>query len=264
MNRIHKITSAFMLCGAATVLGQNLITNPGFESGGTGWTLFTQGGSVAVASVTYPSTGAHGGTRYARVAVTTPAASASENWHVQFQPPTGWSAGIGTTYEFKFWAKGDSSQNIHVSVQGADYTYLTGTSFGLTTDWTEYTLTHVSEAEGTNAVRFHVYVAESKGVYSFDDFTLTGTPPAGISDGIKTKGQALRIRQESGGLVLSLGGIASENWKAELLDLRGTTVASATGRADGSLRLARPGKSGVYFVRAGTPTHSWVRKVSIP
>jgi hypothetical protein len=252
-----------MLCGAATVLGQNLITNPGFESGGTGWTLFTQGGSVAVGAVTYPSTGARTGTRYARVEVTQAAASAGENWHIQFQPPTGWTAGIGTTYEFKFWGKSDSGRNIHVSVQGSDYTYITGQSFGLTTDWAEYSLTHVAEAEGANAVRFHVYVAESKGVYSFDDFTITGTAPAGISQGLETKGQALRVRQQSGNLVLSLGAGSFEAWRAELFDLRGMRLASATGPAGGSLRLALPRKAGAYFIRAHTPTHSWVRKVSV-
>ena len=264
MNRIHKITTALMLFAAATAMGQNLISNPGFESGGTGWTLFTQSGSVAVGAVTYPTGGAHGGTRYARVEVTTPAASASENWHIQFQPPTGWEAGIGATYEFKFWAKNDSSRGIHVSVQGSDYTYLVGQSFGLSPEWTEYTLTHVSEAEGTNAVRFHVYVAESAGIYSFDDFSVTETPPAGVRNGTVAAGQSLQVRQESGNLVLSLGAGFSEKWKAELLDLRGVSLASATVGSDGSLRLAQPAKTGTYLVRASTSTRSWVRKVLIP
>ena len=261
MNRIHRVTTALMLCGAAAVMGQNLITNPGFESGGTGWTLFTQSGSVAVGAVTYPSTGAHGGTRYARVEVTKPAASAAENWHIQFQPPSGWTAAIGTSYEFKFWAKCDSGSNIHVSVQGGDYTYITGQSFGLTPQWAEYSLTYVSEAAGTSAVRFHVYVAESKDVYSFDDFTLTGTAPAGISSAIETRSQALRIREGSGNFVLSLGGAVSGNWKAELLDLHGKSLAFATGRANGSLRLALPRESGIYFIRVNAPARSLVRKV---
>jgi hypothetical protein len=259
---MFKVTTAITLCLAATALGQNLITNPGFESGGTGWTLFTQGGSPAVASVTYPTTGARTGTRYARVVVTTPAASASENWHVQFQPPSNWTAGIGATYEFKFWAKSDSAANIHVSVQGGDYTYLTGTSFGLTPEWTEYSLSHVSEAEGSAAVRFHVYVGEAVNGYNFDDFTLTALT-AGVRGG-SSPGQALRIRREAGNLVVSLGEGAAEDWKAELVDLRGITLASATGRGNGSLSLALPEKSGAYFVRASTSTRSWVRRVAVP
>lgn len=260
MNRIQGLTAALLLCGAASTLAQtNLLNNPGFESGGTGWTLWTQSGSPAVAAVTYPSTGAHGGTRHARVTVTTPAASASENWHVQFQPPTNWTAQNRGTYEFKFWAKSDSSRPIHVSVQGGDYTYLTGTSFGLTPDWTEYSLIHVSEADGASAVRFHVYVAEAVGTYDFDDFSVLETPPAGIAGGLAA-GKSLQVRQEAGHLVVSLGGV-SGNLKAELLDLRGVTVASATG--EGSLRFATP-RSGAYFVRANAGTKAWVRKVVVP
>jgi hypothetical protein len=262
MNRIHTVTTVLMLCCAATGMAQNLLTNPGFENSGSGWTLFTQGGSQAVASVTYPTTGARTGTRYARVLVSVPAASAGENWHVQLQPQS-WTAGIGATYEFKFWAKSDSSANIHVSVQGADYAYLTGMSFGLTSEWTEYSLTHVSEAAGTGAVRFHVYVAESVNVYSFDDFSVTALTAGVHGDGMGGR-QGLRVRQESGNLVLSLDGGVSGNLRAELFDLRGTNLGSTTGKADGSLQLALPSESGTYIVRAQTPTRAWVRKVSIP
>lgn len=262
MNRIHSITTAWLLCGAAAALGQNLLTNPGFESQGNGWTLALQGGTVAQATVTYPTTGAHGGTQYARIEVTEPAASAAENWHVQFQPQ-GWEAGVGATYEFKFWGKSDSSSGIHVSVQGSDYAYITGTSFGLTPDWTEYSLTYVSDAEGTDAVRFHVYVGEFRDVYSFDDFSVTALT-AGVRDGGPAASQGLRVRQEAGALVLSLGAAAGEGWKAELFDLKGTSVASSTARAEGTLRMALPRKSGTYLVRASTPTRSWVRKVLVP
>jgi hypothetical protein len=263
MNRIHKVITALMLCGAATVLGQNLITNPGFESSGAGWTLFTQGGSAAVASVTYPTTGARTGTRYARVLVSTAAASAAENWHVQFQPPTGWAAGIGATYEFKFWAKSDSAANIHVSVQDASYAYLTGVSFGLTTDWTEYSISHVSDAEGSSAVRFHIYVAESVNAYSFDDASIMALTSS-VRGGPGAQSQGLQVRQGRDNLILTLDGGFPANVKAELFDLRGTSLATASGRADGSLLLDLPRKSGAYVVRASTPTRAWVRQISIP
>jgi hypothetical protein len=263
MNRFHAFTTAGLLCTAVS-FGQNLITNPGFESGGTGWTLFAQSGTVAAATVTYPNTGAHGGTRYARVAVTAAAASASENWHIQFQPPTGWSASVGTTYDLKFWAKCDSSRNIHVSVQGSDYSYISGTTYGLTPDWTEYTATYVADAEGSNAVRFHVYVAEGTGVYAFDDFTLTGTAPAGISKGLEKAGQALRIRLESGAMVVSLGKAGTDLVKAELIDLQGVTHSSAQARANGSLRLALPAQNGTYLLRVKSGNEVWVRKVAVP
>jgi hypothetical protein len=244
------------------VSGQNLITNPGFENSGAGWTLWTQtADSQAVASVTYPTTGAHAGTRYARVVVSTPAASAAENWHVQFQPP-GWTAGVGATYEFKFWAKSDSSANIHVSVQDAAYTYITGTSFGLTTEWTEYSLTHVSDAEGANAVRFHIYLGESVNAYGFDDVSVTAQV-TGIRGNGPAQGQGLQVRQGRDNLVLTLEGRVSGDVQAELIDLRGTILATASGGAE-SILLDLPGKTGTYVVLARTATRAWVRRISVP
>jgi hypothetical protein len=241
MKRIHGIIAALTLCGAATVMGQNLITNPGFESSGSNWTLWKDGSaSAAVATVTYPTTGAHSGTRYAHIDVTAPAV---ENWHIQFQTPAGWTASMGATYEMRFWAKSAASSNMHFSVQDGPangFLYRTGFDFQFTPEWAEYTFTYIS-----------------------DDFNLTATP-AGIRDGANSKGKALRVKQESGRLVVSLGENVSESWKVEMFDLRGTSVASASGKADGSVVLAHPGKSGAYFVRASTPNRAWMRKILIP
>ncbi len=260
MNRVQGLMTAGVLCMAASALGQNLLSNPGFEDGGNGWTLFTQGGSVAVGQVTYPTSGALTGTRYARVEVTQPAESSAENWHLQLQP-AGWEAGIGATYEFKFWAKSEPDAPIHVSVQGSDWSYITGTSFGLTSEWAEYSFTHFSEAEGTAAVRFHVYVAETAGVYSFDDFSVTALT-AGVR-GTAARAQDLRVRRESGNFVVSLGTGVSGAWKAELVDLRGAVLSTATGSGEGALRLAAPREGGAYIVRVSAGTRAWVRKVSV-
>jgi hypothetical protein len=110
-------------------------------------------------------------------------------------------------------------------------------------------------------VRFHVYVAESVNAYSFDDFSVTALT-AGVRGG-SSRGQALQVRLGRDNFVLTLDGGISGNLKAELLDLRGMSLATATGRADGSLVLAHPRESGAYLIRASTTTRSWVRKVSI-
>lgn len=52
-------------------------------------------------------------------------------------------------------------------------------------------------------------------------------------------------------------------WKAELLDLRGTVLATAAGEAGKALILAQPRKGGLYLVRAATPTRAWTHKVSL-
>lgn len=261
--RIRGVTAALSLslCGAAFAQTPVPLDNPGFESGSAGWALWTQSGSLAVAAVTYPDTGARTGTRYARVEVTAAAESSGENWHVQFQPPTNWEAVAGATYEFKFWAKSDVELPLHVSVQGSDYTYLTGTSFGLTPEWTEYSVMHTAEEAGQGAVRFHVYVAEAVGVYSFDDFSLTETLPAGVRSADKAQG--FQIRQVAGNLVLSLPAGQVGTWKAELVNLRGSRLAMTQGHVDASLRFALPKEKGAYFVRVSGPKGSWVRKIAV-
>lgn len=261
MNRIHGSIAALSLSLAAASFGQNLLWNPGFEDEGDGWTLWHQGGTVAEGTVTYPNTGAYEGTRYARIEVTTPSETSGENWHIQFQPPA-WEAQAGVEYEFKFWGKSELGSIIHVSVQGPDYTYLTGSSFSLSTEWSEHSVYHYAEEGGTGAVRFHVYVAEVADVYSFDSFSVTAQT-VNVKAGAGKQAQGLRVRQEPAGFVVSLGANAPESWKAELVDLRGKTIASANGKADASLSLAHPEKSGVYFVRASAGTRSWVRKVTV-
>lgn len=265
MNRIQSVTTALVLCGAAAVLGQNLITNPGFESSGSGWALVTDGTDTgSVSAVTYPDSGAHSGTRYARIEVTTPAV---ENWHIQFQTPAGWDAVNGGTYDMTFWAKSENSSSLHFSVQDGPnngYTYRTGFDFALTPEWAEYTFSYTSDVEGNGALRFFLYVGSVADTYGFDDFNLTMTPPVGIQTGSPDNArQALRVVQGTGRLTLKLDGGHPENWTAELVDLRGASLSAAKGRADGSLHLALPRESGTYFVLAKTSGRTFIHKVTV-
>ena len=269
---VQAFAVTFLLYGAASVSAQNLISNPGFETGttGAGWTLWTDASATtAVSAVTYPATGAHSGTRYARVDVTVPA---EQNWHIQYQIPPDWTAVNGMTYELKFWAKSDSGTNIHVAVQdGPDnnYAYRTGTSFGIATAWTEYVVSYTSDVAGNGALRFNLYVGESRDTYSFDDFSLLAVtvPVRPGAPGVEAATQGLQVRREAGRFVLSLAenAASTSHWNAELFDLSGhrlATASSASADANGSVRLASPGK-GVYLIRAHTATHAWLRKVEV-
>jgi hypothetical protein len=266
MQRIQAVTTALMLCLSATVKGQNLINNPSFEAETPSnyWGLWKDSSATAANAVlSFPDSGAPQGTKYARVAVT---ATALENWHVQLQIPPDWIADSGVTYELKFWAKSDSSRNIHVGIQdGPDgqFAYRSGMDFSLSPEWAEYSLTYTSDRQGNGAVRFNLYLGLYQDTYGFDGFSLQAQQTVGIQSGLTDAARALRVRQGSDNLVLTLDGSASKHWRAELFGLDGTRLTTATGLADGSLLLAHPKKSGTYFIRASTASHSWVRKVSI-
>ena len=264
MSRIHGILSTFILSLAATVPAQNLITNPGFESSGSGWTLWTDASaSESVSSVTYPDSGARSGTRYARVEVTTPSV---ENWHIQFQTPAGWEAVNGATYDMTFWAKSENSSSMHFSVQdGPDngFTYRTGFDFALSPEWTEYSFSYISDVEGTGALRFFLYVGSMTDIYGFDDFNLTMTPPAGILAGSAAGRQGIHVHQGSNTLAVTLDADVAGDWSATLYDLRGVRLASVKGRAGASLSLPLPRENGAYFIRAASSTQSWMRKVIV-
>ncbi|MBW8890354.1 MAG: carbohydrate binding domain-containing protein [Fibrobacteres bacterium] len=253
-----------LLYCAAAVQAQNLLSNPGFENANPGdyWQLWKADTTTAAtydAVLTFPATGAHEGTRYAQVEVK---AAAPENWHIQLQLPPDWVADSGASYELKFWARSDSSTSIHLGIQdGPDnnYTYRSGQDFSLSPEWTEQTLAYTSDRQGNGALRFNLYLGAHQDTYGFDSFSLEKQVVGIRGDGAGS--QAFRIGQGSGNLVLSLGGGVSEDWKAELLDLRGMTLATAAGRAGRALTLAQPRDPGIYLVRAATSTRSWVRKV---
>lgn len=261
MKRTHIIHLVLSLCGTAAA--QNLISNPGFENANPGdyWQLWKDSSATAAQAVlTFPDTGAHEGTHYARVEVK---AIAQENWHIQLQVPPDWAADSGATYELKFWARSDSSTSIHVAIQdGPDnsYTYRSGMDVTLSPEWTEQTVVYASDRQGNGALRFNLYLGRYQDTYGFDSFSLI-EQAVGTRAGVSRP--ALRVRQEPGRVILSIGGGASEDWKAELFDLRGSALAAATGRAGGSLILPQPKQSGAYLIRAATPTRSWVRKVSL-
>jgi hypothetical protein len=267
MNRTPYSLITLMLCGAAAVHAQNLISNPGFENTNPGdywqlWKADTTSAATYDAALSFPDTGAHEGTRYARVEVK---AAAPENWHIQLQLPPDWIADSGASYELKFWARSDSSSSIHLGIQdGPDnnYTYRSGQDFTLAPEWAEQTLMYTSDRTGNGALRFNLYLGSSQATYGFDAFSLT-KQATGIRAGAAAGAQAFQVSQGSGKLVLTLAEAAAGDWKAELLDLRGTVLATAADRSGNTLTLAQPRKSGLYLIRATTPKHSWVRKVSL-
>ena len=167
------------LCWAASA--QNLLTNPGFESGKTGWTLYvnasasdTAGTPEATLSAT--AAAARTGTKGAMVEVT---GRNANNWDIQLQPPQTWNAEKGKTYRLSFWAKSDASRSFNISASrgpAGGYGYLDGWAFGIGPTWKSYEAFYTSPATGVDSLRLNVYVGGALGTYMFDDFSIDTVP----------------------------------------------------------------------------------------
>jgi len=193
-------------CGVA----QNLLPEPGLESGGTGWSLYKTGSGAGTLS--FPAIAAHSGGAGAQVVVTK--SVPDSNWKVQLQPPL-WTSKPSSIYRFSFWAKGPGS--IHVGVSDIDsgkvgsYTYIGGFSASLGSDWKQFSgLVSTYGRGGEGAVRANLYLGSLAGTYQFDDFTVEEVPapdPAWYGraqsriDSFRQKTQKFRLLDPSGAVL---------------------------------------------------------------
>lgn len=160
---------------------QNGLSNPGFEAGKTGWTLYVNtsaADSVGTPEATWSvsAAAARTGTRGALIEVV---ARNANNWDIQLQPPQNWTAEKGKTYHLTFWGKSDASRNINVSASrgpAGGYAYLDGWAFGIGTSWKSYEVFYTAPATGTDSLRLNIYVGGAVGTYMFDDFVLDTVP----------------------------------------------------------------------------------------
>lgn len=181
MRRVLGLAAA--LGTAAISAPLNYLTNPGFESGTTGWTLYVNSAKTTTtgtpeASIEADVSGARSGTRGAVVTVT---GINGNNWDVQLQPPQTWKAEKGKVYHLTFWGKADASRKLAVAAArgpAGGYGYLTGWDFGLSTSWKQYEVWYTAPATGVDSLRLNLYVGAEKGTYSFDDFVLDTVPSA--------------------------------------------------------------------------------------
>jgi hypothetical protein len=161
-----------------------LFQNPGFEAS-QNWWGFDQSFGTATGTIAFDDPMAvHEGTKGAKIVVT---AVDGENWHIQLQCPPQFTAVLNADYQLSFWARTNSPEgkSIHVAVQdGApNYTYRSGQDFTLDTAWQKIERTWTSDVEGSEALRFNVYVGKDTGTYYFDHFSLTATAaPVGLRD----------------------------------------------------------------------------------
>ena len=183
MRRTHLIL-AFVGILAATPHAQlNLLSNPGFESGKTGWNLYVNSSAsdsvgTPEATFTASTSAARTGTRGALVEVT---GRNKNNWEIQLQPPQTWNAEKGKVYHMSFWAKALVSKQINVAAAlgpAGGYTYLDGWGFAVGPEWKQIEVFYKSPATGVDSLRLNIYTASDTGAYMFDDFVLDTVPSA--------------------------------------------------------------------------------------
>ena len=167
-----KLLTMLAVAGAwSAASAANLFTNPGFEDGTTGWTVYLNSSRVAATGTATAGAGRNG-TAGMELKVTT---ANDTNWHIQLQAPQDWKAEKGKTYKLTFWGKADASKSIHLGIGGgpaSGYAYLTGSDFALTTAWKQFEVEYEAQATGVDSVRFNLYVGGATGTYTFDDFVL--------------------------------------------------------------------------------------------
>jgi hypothetical protein len=160
----------------------NLLTNGDFEGGKTlGWTLEVNESDGAAATRELDSTSgtAHGGKIFHRVTVTAVSSAPEEkNWHVQLKDPT-YAAKIGYSYHFSMWARCDAENKAQISVYGKDGSYKTSSTLNLTTEWKQYHMVYVADADGQQAVNFAFVIGYAVGIYDIDDVVITEDAPTG-------------------------------------------------------------------------------------
>ena len=180
-----RVSTAVLLAALiATPQAQdNLLTNPGFESGATGWTLYVNSSATtatgtpdAVSSAVAGA--ARTGTRGMRVSVS---GVNGNNWDVQLQPPQTWRAEKGRVYHLTFWGRSLGSKPLTVAASlgpAGGYTYLDGYAMSLSPAWKSYEVFYKSPATGVDSLRLNLYLGADTGTYHFDDFVLDTVPSA--------------------------------------------------------------------------------------
>ncbi|MCR6641890.1 MAG: glycosyl hydrolase family 8 [Sporocytophaga sp.] len=171
MKHIYLFSLLFLLT-LSGIKAANIFSNPGFESGQDWWGLQTPEGS---ATIDYNSADAHSGNYAANINVLT---AAENNWNIQLNTPSNWTAEKGAKYIISFYAKADKDVSIHLAAQDGppSYGYKIGSDFTLNSEWKLIEMVYTSDVEGEGALRFNIFVGAAAANYYFDDFNLEIIP----------------------------------------------------------------------------------------
>lgn len=169
-----KLTSS---CGEGTPIlpvqvTRNLWTNPGFESGMSGWT--TRAARAGLAEFSIDQDDAQEGEKSALVKVLSPGANA---WDVQLSRPEV-PITRDETYTLSFWAKASEagSHATAACIDASTYASFGSSTFQLTTGWQRYELTFA--APSSTVAMCNLDLARDIGTYRFDSFDFQRATPS--------------------------------------------------------------------------------------
>jgi uncharacterized protein (TIGR03437 family) len=156
---------------AAPAQAPNLLSNPGFENGLTGWHFSVTNDGQANGTAAVDSTIAADGLTSADIKVNS---VATVNWHIELEqdnlPLTS-----GTEYRVQFWARADSPRTITVNSQGGAPNYLNYglyAQFVIGTSWGLYSASFVAPATANDG-RLEFWVGDVAGNVWLDDVQLS-------------------------------------------------------------------------------------------
>lgn len=177
MKKIFTILGVVAIAGLANA--QNLVTNPGFENGTTGWSATNPGSGTAYYLPTVTTTAPHGGlnsVEYTSATATTGFeqdinVSPGETYTISF-----WYKAIGDNTDARIWANYLDASNGAI-YQGATAAVdpLRGPNNGYlpaSAAWTQHSVTVIAPA---NVVKLHLQVRayNNSTTVAFDDFSVT-------------------------------------------------------------------------------------------
>jgi hypothetical protein len=177
----NSIFFLMITVAANSLFAANLFSNSGFETATTGWTLSfhdPRDTTRANAKESTDTAGAMFGKKYLKINVTAVDgdSAVAHNWWIQLWEPA-WTPKNNVEFTYSFWAKsGDTASHmIHIAAMGdsaSEYTYISGTSFTLTSDWQLCQHKNTWTNIGTTKKHFRLFLGESKGVVCFDSMAL--------------------------------------------------------------------------------------------
>ncbi len=153
--------------------GGTLLTNGGFESGLSGWSLNVNNDGMTSATAEADTSIVAAGTASATIHVATPSLA---RWHVDFEHD-GVALTAGAAYRVQFWARSDSPRSITVSTQGGapDYAnYGLSEQVSLTDGWQSFALSFTAPVTANDG-RIEFWAGDQAGSVWLDDVQLLPT-----------------------------------------------------------------------------------------